>query len=151
MKMILDIDYRAPGFRAGEKEEVKIRQAAAACCEMEGVTGEVEVSVSFVTSEEIRQLNNTYRQLDKPTDVLSFPMISPGGSLGGMLGDIVISVDAMLKQAHEYGHGVEREMMYLVVHSMLHLLGYDHMHEEEKKEMRRKEEQVMESLSLSRD
>lgn len=112
----------------------------------------VEISLSFVSMDEIRQLNRDYRGVDRPTDVLSFPMIENFEDyeemLGGfgealLLGDVVICLDKALQQAEEYGHSKEREIVYLFVHSVLHLLGYDHMTEEDKREMRAREEAVM--------
>jgi len=120
----------------------------------------MEVSLSFVSLDEIHELNKAYRGIDSPTDVLSFPMIEgfeelekmygETGELPGelLLGDVVICLDKALQQAEEYGHSKEREIVYLFTHSILHLLGYDHMNEEEKKVMRAREEQVMAERQL---
>ena len=116
-----------------------------------------EVNVTLVSDKKIRELNRDFRNIDRSTDVLSFPLGEDGyydenpesGAL--MLGDIVLSLEHAAAQALEYGHSFEREAAYLTVHSMLHLLGYDHVNnEEEKKVMREHEEQVMALLDLRR-
>jgi len=108
-----------------------------------------EISLSFVDNDEIRDLNRLYRGIDRETDVLSFPM-EEGEAVfyGNMLGDIVISLEKALEQSIEYGHSLLREIVYLTVHSMLHLLGYDHMIEEDKILMRNKEKEVMKNLQI---
>lgn len=117
----------------------------------------VEVSISFVDNHEIQQLNRQYREKDQPTDVLSFPLIEReqlnNGQVYGeiLLGDIIISIPRAKEQAIEYGHSFLREMAYLTVHGMFHLLGYDHMKPEEKALMREKEELVMNKASITRD
>ncbi|MBE3591688.1 MAG: rRNA maturation RNase YbeY [Thermoanaerobacter sp.] len=130
--------------------------------EVEEVIDNVEVSVSFVDNEEIRKLNKYYRGIDKPTDVLSFPLaefedtyaeveeIEKDSEEVQPIGDIVISLEKALEQSMEYGHSFEREVAYLTAHSMLHLLGYDHETEEERKIMRKKEEEVMARLNIGR-
>ena len=91
--------------------------------------------------------------MDSPTDVLSFPMYDNPEEIqeGDLLGDVVICMDKVIAQAEEYGHSRERETVYLFTHSVLHLLGYDHMTEEDKKEMRSREEEVMAQLNLTRE
>ena len=106
-----------------------------------------EVSVSFVGDEEIHELNRDYRGVDRTTDVLSFPM---DDEFTNMLGDIVININKVIEQAKEYGHSEKREISYLTVHSTLHLMGYDHEEELDKKEMREVEKRVMERLKISR-
>lgn len=112
-----------------------------------------EVSVSFVDDAAIHVLNRDYRGVDRPTDVLSFAMDEGEEDFFGeeehLLGDIVISLETVIRQGEEYGHGPVRELMYLAVHSLLHLLGYDHMEPEEKKEMRQAEEDILAVLGLS--
>lgn len=112
-----------------------------------------EVSVTFVDDAEIHTLNRDYRGVDRPTDVLSFAMDEGEEDFFGeeehLLGDIVISLETVIRQGEEYGHGPVRELMYLSVHSLLHLLGYDHMEPEEKQEMRRAEEDILAVLGLS--
>ena len=108
-----------------------------------------EISLTFVDNDEIRELNRMYRGVDKETDVLSFPM-EEGEMIycGNMLGDIVISAEKALEQSKEYSHSLLREIVYLAVHSMFHLLGYDHMTEEDKEAMRAKEKEVMRNLKI---
>ena len=124
-----------------------IEKTVIACLETEGMDGTFEVSVSFVTNEEIKELNNQYRNVNSETDVLSFPMDDDEGDII-MLGDIVISTEKIIEQAKDFGHSLEREMLYLVAHSTLHLIGYDHLEDEEKLEMRQREKEVMKKLQL---
>ena len=124
-----------------------------------------QVTVTITDDEGIRKYNNEFRQMDKATDVLSFPLNDfyrsvPGEDMTELmdpitcevpLGDMIISVERAREQAKEYGHGMARECAYLTVHSMLHLLGYDHVDEaEEKAAMREKEEEILSVLGLSR-
>lgn len=138
------------------KLQVLIRKACKA------VSGEnfgenVEISVSLVENAEIRELNRVYRGKDSPTDVLSFPMEStrdeklPGFlKYPPMLGDIVLSIEQAVAQAEEYGHSLEREIMFLVVHSMLHLYGYDHERcPEDEAEMFAHQRRIMEKLGYT--
>ena len=128
-----------------------------------------EISLLFVDNDEIREINNETRNIDKETDVLSFPMLDypkdkafkdvyknyefdetymDGEEL--VLGDIVLSLEKALEQSKEYNHSFKREASYLVVHSVLHLLGYDHMEEDEKKVMRKREEEILGQLDIRR-
>lgn len=130
-------------------------QAAELCLRGENLDpDQVEISVTFVSTEEIHELNRIYRDKDSVTDVLSFPQYD---SLDDMkvdgilcLGDVVICPEQALLQADEYGHSGERELVYLFVHSIFHLLGYDHMEEEEKNDMRAQEEKIMSQIGLIR-
>ena len=144
------------------KIPVGIRLLIRRCCQAvlttEGFGHDTEVSVSFVNNEEIRKLNAQYRNKDMETDVLSFPLCegdhleinTENGFV--LLGDIVISMEMAVKQAKMYGHVLEREVAFLTVHSMLHLLGYDHEASPlEQRQMREKEESVLEKLGFSRD
>lgn len=112
---------------------------------------ESEVSISFVSDTEIKQLNKIYRGIDKVTDVLSFPIDSKIELPSPILGDIIISVDAVLRQAEEYKHSYHRELSFLIVHGMFHLMGYDHIEREDKKVMRYKEERVLGKLGITRN
>jgi len=121
---------------------------------------EVEVSVTFVDNEEIRQLNRGYRGVDSATDVLSFALneeeqagLIPFANASDvhLLGDIIISLEKAVEQAAEYGHSVEREVGFLTIHGMLHLLGYDHQEEEETQEMRALEEKILQASGLTRE
>ena len=135
-----------------------IRRCCHAVLAAEQFGDSAEVSVSFVNNEQIRQLNNEFRQKDAATDVLSFPLGQDGvydrnletGAL--QLGDIVISIEKAVEQARIYGHSLQREIGFLTVHSMLHLLGYDYESGGlEMVRMREKEESVLSSLGLQRD
>ena len=108
-----------------------------------------EISISLVDNDEIRILNREYRSVDKETDVLSFPMDQEFDIPGvAILGDIIISMEKALEQAEEFSHSLEREIAYLTAHSVYHLLGYDHMNEEEKHVMREKEKKIMKKIKL---
>ena len=139
-----------------EKELLeKMSEGAVICSVLEGLDSErVEISLTLVDAEEIQQLNRDYRNVDKVTDVLSFPQYDDLNELPEegeiMLGDVIICRQRAEEQAEEFGHSVEREMVYLFVHSVCHLLGYDHMDDEEKAEMRAKEESVMEQINVTR-
>ncbi|SDB98379.1 probable rRNA maturation factor [Pelagirhabdus alkalitolerans] len=125
----------------------------------EAIQSEMEMSINFVDNEMIQELNRNYRQLDKPTDVLSFPLLEEGKGevavfneeLPISLGDIVISVEKAKEQAAEYDHSLEREFSFLALHGFLHLLGYDHMNEEDEKAMFKKQEDILHEFGLSRD
>ncbi|KYO65171.1 rRNA maturation RNase YbeY [Thermovenabulum gondwanense] len=144
----------------GEETEEIIKKVLMKALEIHGESG-VEVSVVLVDNEYIRELNRIYRGKDEPTDVLSFAMREGedeiedeiGEELGEneLLGDIVISCEKAKSQAEEYGHSFQREIGYLAVHGILHLLGYDHETEEEKQEMRSREEEVLSSIGLVRE
>ena len=130
-------------------------KAAEICIDAENIdVDRSEISVTFVDMEEIHQLNRDFRQVDSPTDVLSFPQFDDLNDLPEdgeiALGDVVICKEKAEEQAAEFGHSFEREIIYLFVHSVLHLLGYDHMDEDEKKIMRRREEEVMAELGITR-
>jgi len=144
------------------KVPVGIRLLIRRCCHAvlsyEKFEGDAEVSVSFVDNNGIHELNLEYRNVDRPTDVLSFPLGDDGvydvnQETGAyLLGDIVISLETALKQAEIYGHSLEREIGFLTVHSMLHLLGYDHETSKlDERIMREKEEAILSQLGVSRD
>lgn len=127
----------------------------------------LQVSVSFVGPRTIRQINREYREIDKTTDVLSFPMLEmkdgklqqelesvdfdhSGNSRALFLGDIILNVDQAYKQAAEYGHGREREVAFLCVHSVLHLLGYDHIEASDESIMNKRQKKIMELMQIAR-
>lgn len=132
---------------------------------------ECEINLALTENEGIRRMNREYRDLDVPTDVLSFPMVeyetpadfsvleTPAAKIMYfnldteelLLGDIVISLERAREQAEEYGHSLERELAFLTAHSVLHLLGYDHMEEDERAVMERKQENILQSLGITRD
>ncbi len=139
----------------GEAVVKKMKEAGELCVIEEGLDPQrVEVSVTFVDDEEIHDLNREYRGVDRVTDVLSFPQFDSMDQVpeeGDIcLGDVVICPDQALLQADEFGHSPERELVYLFVHSIFHLLGYDHMNEEEKAQMRAKEELIMGKIGVIR-
>lgn len=147
--------YFEEGQVVADEMRSTMEKAAARCLELEGLSDErVEISVTFVESEEIRSLNREYRDNDKVTDVLSFPQFDDLNEIPDFgeicLGDVVICKERAEEQAEEFGHSFEREIIYLFTHSILHLLGYDHMEDDEKKEMRQREEEVMEYLGIGR-
>ena len=116
-----------------------------------------EVSVTLTDNEHIHVINREYRGVDRPTDVISFALNESeepevvGGSEVNMLGDLIISLERAEEQAADYGHSVRREVAFLTVHGMLHLLGYDHMEDEEREEMETEQRFVMDKLGISRD
>lgn len=133
----------------------KMQEAAETALELEGVTNEeLEVSLTFVDEEEIQEINRDYREVDSVTDVLSFPQYETSEDIPEegycLLGDVVICTKRAEEQAEEFGHSVEREMVYLFTHSICHLLGYDHMEDDEKAVMRAREEEVMERIGVTR-
>lgn len=123
---------------------------------LENFTTNVEISLTIVDNEEIKSLNNMYRNINKETDVLSFPLVDDFDSLKLeddillALGDIIISIEKAKTQANDYNHSLKRELCFLTVHSMLHLLGYDHMTEEEEKIMFEKQDIVLNKLNIYR-
>ena len=140
------------------KMQMLIRHTILETLDYEGMENDVEVSVTFVDDEGIRELNNRFRKLDKPTDVLSFPLLDYEGEseepffdeLCNNLGDIVISLERAMAQANEFGHSFEREVAFLTAHSMLHLLGYDHeLSDEDDADMRARQNDIMDRLGLS--
>lgn len=136
-----------------------LQKAAELAVKEEGLDPDVvSVSVTFVGPEEIQELNRDYRGKDAVTDVLSFPQYDDIEEAAEDLedqelciGDVVICTERALEQAADFGHSPQRELVYLLVHSVFHLLGYDHEEEDEKKVMRAKEEKIMDLVGLSKD
>ncbi len=152
--------------------EVPCREILEEICEAsldyEGCPYEAEVNVILTDDEQIREVNREFRNVDKPTDVLSFPMLTfaapsdfgfaeeafadcfnpETGEL--VLGDVMISVDKVKEQAEKYGHSVRRELAFLMAHSMLHLCGYDHMEDKEREDMERRQEEILRSRGYLR-
>lgn len=136
-------------FNIDENLEKKIKESIITTLNYLEYGNDYEISYSIVDKEEIKNLNRDYRGVDSVTDVLSFPLFERYEIPEfGMLGDIVICSDKVLEQAEEFGHSYERELLYLTVHSTLHILGYDHIEEEDKKEMRKIEKEVMRILGV---
>jgi probable rRNA maturation factor len=158
--MELDINWEEESFSPAERQKMQelLKKGLNCVLSQHGRPPGTEISLSLVNDARICELNRDYRGIDQPTDVLSFALEendfqSPRilGYEDNLLGDIVISVDRARSQAAEYGHSLERELLYLAVHGTLHLLGYDHETVEEKDLMRRKEEEVLRILGLSRE
>jgi len=125
--------------------------------EHEKVNDDAEMSVTFVSNEEIKRINHEFRNKDEVTDVLSFPQEELGdgeieivGDIPVHLGDVIISLDVVKKQAEEYEHSLEREIAFLAVHGFLHLIGYDHETIEEEKEMFKRQENILQEFGLRR-
>ena len=162
MKIYIDSEEISDKFKKLMKKLLKTTVKLSKC----GLK-KVRVEVSFVDKKEIKRLNKEFRQIDKETDVLSFPVLDlkpmqkvnindfiedfDPETKSLMLGDIIICNDVAKKNAEEYGHSYEREVCYLVVHGCLHLLGYDHMEEEDKKLMRVMEETVLTKYKITRN
>lgn len=156
------------GYEFDFSPEEKLDQLISHVAETAGCPYELEVSVTMVTKDTIHEMNRQFRQVDRATDVLSFPMMEydrPGDFEGKafldsmavspeteelMLGDIVLCAEVIHEQAQEYGHSELREFSFLVVHSMLHLFGYDHIQESERIEMEREQREIMEQLKIYR-
>ena len=156
IKVIISNDQRT--VKIPSQVRLLIRRSCVAVLRLEQFQGSAEISVRFVDNEMIRELNREHRNIDKATDVLSFPLGENGeydvnpDTGAFMLGDIVISGEKAMEQAEEYGHSLEREIAFLSVHSMLHLLGYDHVNGGiEAVHMREKEEEVLTQLGLKRN
>ena len=156
LKIYFENDQRKHAIKY--KMQMLIRHTILETLDYEGMENDAEVSVTFVDDEGIRELNNKFRGMDKPTDVLSFPLLDYEGEseepffdeLCHNLGDIVISLERAMAQANEFGHSFEREVAFLTAHSMLHLLGYDHeISEEDDADMRRRQNDIMDRLGLS--
>ena len=138
--------------------KASITKAMDIVAKREKLSPQTEVDITIVTDEEIHQLNKTYRGVDRPTDVLSFALDEGEeepeiieGEAEHLLGDIIISAPTAQAQAEEFGHGLKREITYLAVHGILHLLGYDDMEEADKKVMRKQEEAVLREMDLSEE
>ena len=149
-------------IQENKEYEETIKRVVEKCFEVEGILdSKLIMTITLTTPENIRKINKKYRKIDKATDVLSFPMFEKAELdekiknkdflYEDVLGDIIISIDKVREQAGEYGHSFERELSYMVVHGFYHLMGYDHIEEEDKKIMRPKEEKVLEQLNITRD
>ena len=152
---ILELNYLDIDENDSYKEIIK--KVLKKCFEIEKLENKnLYVNVVLTNAKNIKSINKEHRGIDKETDVLSFPMFEKNEIANldnpneDILGDMVISIERVEEQAKEYGHSFERELAYMVVHSFYHLLGYDHMTEEDKKEMREKEENVLGILGIRR-
>ena len=165
--MTINIDYEAERELAIPWEKI-IREIVEEALAYEGCPYEAEVNVVLTGDGQIREINRTFRDMDRPTDVLSFPALEydrpsdfehveeayadcfnpETGEL--MLGDMMINVDRVISQAEEYGHSPERELAFLTAHNMLHLCGYDHIEDEERLVMEKKQEEILENRGYFR-
>ena len=143
-----------------EYEEI-IKKVLMQCYKEEKLeNSNLKITITLTTKQDIRKANKEFRKIDKATDVLSFPMFERDEleekikkqdfEYEDILGDIIISIEQVEDQAKEYNHSFERELSYMVVHGFYHLMGYDHIQEEDKKEMRPKEEKVLSILNITR-
>lgn len=147
--MKIYIDNRQEKIELRDDIYDKIEEVSKTILMDELASKDYEISISFVDNEEIRALNREYRSIDKVTDVLSFPMDQDFDIPGiVLLGDIIISLERAKEQAKEFSHSFEREIFYLLVHSLYHLLGYDHIEEQDEREMREKEKSMMKKLKI---
>ena len=156
VKVIISNDQKTVKIPRGTR--LLVRRCCHAVLDEENFDGNAEVSVTFVDNEKIHELNLKHRNIDRETDVLSFPLGENGvydvdlDTGAKLLGDIVISIPKAMEQAEEYNHSLQREIGFLTVHSMLHLLGYDHVDGGlQQVQMREKEETVLTKLGLKRD
>ena len=166
--MTIYLDDEEKFFEDNKELYDTIRLVIDKCLDKESVPYEVEISLSVVSLEEIHDINNAHRKVDRPTDVLSFPQLE-GDKVGEInwdnidlsgsinydtdevvLGDIILCPDRAKEQAVEYGHSLDREICFLIAHSMFHLLGYDHMNEVDEKIMMAKQEEVLKELNILR-
>jgi probable rRNA maturation factor len=156
MSLVIDLQVETPLNEAEQESLSVILKALRAAARAENLPP-ADVAVTVVDNEQIHALNKEYRQVDRPTDVLSFPLWEPGEEWviseeeeTVPLGDIVISYPKAKEQAEEYGHSIERELGFLAVHGFLHLLGYDHETAEEEKEMFQRQEEILQQAGLHR-
>lgn len=160
--MKISIENLQDSVKVDENMEMLIKRVAELALQNEDIKIDCEVDITLVDDIRIQEINKEYRNINSPTDVLSFPIIE--GSEGcinpetgdfdtdgyAMLGDIVISLETAIKQAQEYGHSFERELAFLVTHGMLHLLGFDHEEKEEEKRMMEEQEKILTLAGLKR-
>ena len=152
---LLEIEYL--DIEENKENEELIKKVLEQCFKNENLSKEsLYVNIILTNPENIRKFNKKYRNIDKETDVLSFPMFEKEelvdfqSNCQEVLGDIIISIDRVKEQAEEYGHSFQRELSYMVVHGFYHLMGYDHMEEQDKIQMRAKEEEVLSVLKIER-
>ena len=156
--MIVTLENNQEKVSIPEALEADLTKAMNVVAELEALSPQTEVDMTLVDDAAIHELNRTYRGIDRPTDVLSFALDEgeeepevDDDEIEHLLGDVIISAPTAVRQGEEYGHGLEREMTYLAVHGMLHLLGYDHMEEKDKLIMRKREEEVLRRLDLAEE
>lgn len=158
MRKLAEVEFL--DIEKNKEYEKLVQTVLEKCFEIESMQNtKLYISVTLTTPENIRKYNKEYRKIDKETDVLSFPMfekdelpeiIKSDMEYEDILGDMIISIERVKQQAEEYGHSFEREFAYMIVHSFYHLMGEDHIEEDDKKIMRAKEENVLEALGIKR-
>ena len=156
--MTLIIDNRTD-FELTDEIKETLEKVCLKSLQYEEFNEDCEISLSIVTNDEIHDINKQFRNIDSPTDVLSFPQltfeegeeadVNENGEI--VLGDIIISIDRAKEQAEEYGHSLKRELAFLSVHSMLHLMGYDHMVPEEEEDMFRRQKEILIEAGIPRE
>lgn len=157
---MFEIIYK--GIEEKQEYEETIKKVIEQCFKEEGLeNSKLYITFTLTTPEEIKKINTEYRNIERATDVLSFPMFEKDElekkieekdfNYPDVLGDIVISIEKVEEQAKEYGHSFGRELSYMVVHGFYHLMGYDHIKEDDKKQMRQKEEKVLNALNIIRE
>ncbi|MGE7759213.1 rRNA maturation RNase YbeY [Peribacillus sp. NPDC097895] len=157
--MILEIDLLDETNEVTEEAQQLVESILQFAAKKENIEIDTELSVTFVNNERIREINKEYRHKDSATDVISFALEEMGedeveivgAEMPRMLGDIIISIERTKEQAEEYGHSFDRELGFLALHGFLHLLGFDHMNEEEEKVMFTKQKEILEEYGLSRE
>ena len=149
--MIIQISNRQDDFQIDDELTSDIEKSIRICLLQELNDDNYEISLSFVSEAEIRKLNSDYRDKDSVTDVLSFPLDDDFAIQTNLLGDIIICCKRAIEQAKEYNHSIKREIVYLVVHSMFHLLGYDHIDESDRIIMRNKEKSTLKEIGIYKD
>ena len=158
MRQLAEIEY--DGIEKNEEIETIINKVIKKCFENEQLDKlKLYVSITLTVPNVIQKVNSKYRNIDKPTDVLSFPMfekdelenmLANGYEINDVLGDLIISIPKVKEQAVQYGHSFERELAYMCVHGFYHLMGYDHIVESEKAKMRTKEDEILNKLGITR-
>lgn len=159
--MIIYYENEQDKLEISEYLEGRLKEGLNAVAKLHSLTDDTEVGITIVDDERIHEINREYRNVDRPTDVISFALDDDledsdepeliDGPEEHLLGDIIISVETANRQGEEFGHGLEREIVYLAVHGLLHLLGYDHMVEEDKVIMRAKEEEALRAINLAEE
>ena len=156
--MIVTLENNQTEIAIPEELEETLKKAMEIVAKKEALGPNTEVDITIVDNAEIHTLNREYRGIDRPTDVLSFALDEgyeepevEDGEAEHLLGDVIISAPRAVEQGEEFGHGLTREMTYLAVHGMLHLLGYDHMEEADKRVMRAREEEILRELDLAEE
>ncbi|NTV91259.1 MAG: rRNA maturation RNase YbeY [Clostridiales bacterium] len=163
-KRVIYIENEQEAIKPEKELLTLLRDTVGTCLDQEGFSDDCEIDITLTTDDRIQEINKEFRSIDRPTDVLSFPMVDMSDGVVNsaegdydldeellMLGDIVISTETALRQAREYGHGIDRELAFLTAHGVYHLLGYDHMNEGEEKAMMEKQEKALNKLGLKRE